>query len=1064
MTEQNTPNTPEETRPHSLMRLNKPARWALGVLGALVVLLLFVALAVPAIVQSQLPKFIKNKSGHVLTLGKPSINPLAWTVEVPNLALAKADGEELLKFDRLAVNVAGLYLLKGTINVESLTLDGLRVNAALLPDGRLNFSDLIDAFADPEPKPDSEPPNFRLGHLAVSNASIGLQDKRTEKGFNTRFEPLNVELHNLATKANAAGELELQANTSFDATVALKAAVNLAGPAVKGQLDISGVNLGKLKDALQPLLPVSPPEGTAALATAFDVRMAEGKPLITLNGLTMGLDDFAVKASANGPALAFKTLRVQPTVVDLSAQQVSVAGVELAGLQALYAQGGQALQLNNVKLGEVKVDLAAQDVQAQGLNLSGLNTALNRDEKGQLNLLAWVDGFVQAANSQPKPKAAEGGDKPAQEAPAKPWTYTVERVALDGSSLQFTDATLPKGFAVGISNLTVATGPLTQDLNKPLPVNASLTLDSGGTVKADAQVTPASAAVQATVELKNLALKVAQPFVKQYTKLDLVNGELSTAGKVNIDSKTTQYTGNLLLQNLRLNETGTKTPFLQMGSLSAPQFTASPQAVRISRLNLKGLDTALLIARDKSTNISRILVEQPGSTNEPAKNAAPTKGSAAPAFAFAIDRFTIADSKLKFADESLFIPFGTNIKDLSGVMTGLSSLPGSRGELEMNGQIDDYGQALAQGQLDLFNPLAFLDIRVKFQNVEMNNLTPYSATFANRKIKSGKLNLDLDYRINNRALQSNNKVTIDKLVLGERVESPQAVDLPLDLAIAILQDSNGRIDLGIPVTGSLDDPQFSYGAVVWKAFTNVLTKIVTAPFRALGSLFGGSEEALGSATFEAGAPTLSPPERENLKKLAEALAGRPTLGITVNGVYTPADKVALQSQQLRKAVAAQAGEKLDPNEDPGPLALQSPKVQKALEDLAGKKLADGELATLKNAFRQANPGQLPPTLAEQAMGGLGKLFKEPRQPSPAEVAALKGKNFYAVLADRLRDAETVTNAQLLALARSRQDLAYGLLKNSGLTEPRLQAGKPTQVEAGERNTATLKMDLAPFKP
>jgi hypothetical protein len=137
--------------------------------------------------------------------------------------------------------------------------------------------------------------------------------------------------------------------------------------------------------------------------------------------------------------------------------------------------------------------------------------------------------------------------------------------------------------------------------------------------------------------------------------------------------------------------------------------------------------------------------------------------------------------------------------------------------------------------------------------------------FAGYKIASGKISLDLNYKVRNGQLEGDNQVVIDQLTLGERVDSPDALKLPLELAIAILKDSNGRIDLGLPVSGSLDDPQFSYGAVIWKAVVNVLTRIVTAPFRALGALFGGDGAKLEAIDFDPGSAAILPPEREKLR-------------------------------------------------------------------------------------------------------------------------------------------------------------------------------------------------------
>ena len=262
---------------------------------------------------------------------------------------------------------------------------------------------------------------------------------------------------------------------------------------------------------------------------------------------------------------------------------------------------------------------------------------------------------------------------------------------------------------------------------------------------------------------------------------------------------------------------------------------------------------------------------------------------------------------MDFADHSLVLPFGTRIVKLRGAISGLSSRPGSPGQVAIDGQVSDYGLARVVGQVNMFNPADFTDLKVVFRNVEMTRLTPYTATFAGRKIDSGKLSLDLEYKIAKRQLQGNNQVVMENLVLGERVDAPGAQDLPLDLAISILEDSDGRIDLGLPVSGSLDDPQFNFGQIVGKAIGNVLAKIVTAPFRALGALFGGGEE-FDSIAFEPGSRKLTPPEQEKMLRLAGILNKRPGLGLEVHGTHAATDRVALQESQLRQAVALKSGE------------------------------------------------------------------------------------------------------------------------------------------------------------
>ena len=192
-----------------------------------------------------------------------------------------------------------------------------------------------------------------------------------------------------------------------------------------------------------------------------------------------------------------------------------------------------------------------------------------------------------------------------------------------------------------------------------------------------------------------------------------------------------------------------------------------------------------------------------------------------------------------FADLSLRPQFMTRIHDLKGTITGLSSAKDAQARFKMDGRVDRYGMAKINGVIRPNDFGRSSDVEMVFHNVEMKNLSPYSGKFAGRLIKSGKVSADFKYQIHDYKMIGDNKILIDNLVLGEQVDDPGAASLPLDLAIALLQDAQGRIDIGLPVTGDLQDPQFSIGPLVWKAFTNLITKAVTAPFRALGSLFGG---------------------------------------------------------------------------------------------------------------------------------------------------------------------------------------------------------------------------------
>ncbi len=340
---------------------------------------------------------------------------------------------------------------------------------------------------------------------------------------------------------------------------------------------------------------------------------------------------------------------------------------------------------------------------------------------------------------------------------------------------------------------------------------------------------------------------------------------------------------------------------------------------------------------------------------------------------------------------------------------GSSTDPATTAQVELDGKVDDFGSARVRGSIQPFRATDFTDLKLTFRNLEMTNLTPYSGKFAGRKIDSGKLSVDLEYKIKQRQLAGDNKFVINKLKLGERVDSPDAMKLPLDLAIALLEDSNGIIDLDLPISGSLDDPKFSYGRIIWKAIVNVLTKLVTAPFRALGKLLGISSEKLEAVDFDPGSSALLPPEQEKLKTLAEALAKRPALTLTLEPGYDPeADRRALQELAMRREAVTVAGIKLAAGEAPGPVDVNNYKIQTWLEDRYAERAGKDEYKKLRASFKDKNASAVARVMESEMVERLARRFKT-RDTGPASA-------FHAELLERLTQQTKIDDDALVKLA------------------------------------------------
>jgi hypothetical protein len=379
----------------------------------------------------------------------------------------------------------------------------------------------------------------------------------------------------------------------------------------------------------------------------------------------------------------------------------------------------------------------------------------------------------------------------------------------------------------------------------------------GGALRVQGTVSSASQAATLKVELRNIGLTPFAPLLAKHAALKLSSGSAHAAGQLDWSGQGkrtgVRYAGTAGVDNFQLDQESNGEKLVAWKTLLAEgiQVDSAGRLANIGDVRLSAPSGKIAIAKDRSTNFSGIMrpsAAAPSDTSGKAPAATASTTSEAP-FTVNVERVHVSSGELDFADQSLVLPFAAVVREFTGTVTGLSTQPGTRAGVKLEGRVDEFGQARVDGTINVLEPKVFTDLAVSFRNVAMSPLTPYSATFAGRRITSGKLSLDLQYKLINSQLLGENKVLLEQFTLGERVESPTAMNLPLDLAIALLTDSSGKIDLSVPVRGNVDSPEFAYGHLVWQAIRTVLTNIVTAPFRALASLFGGGAEKVDAIGF-----------------------------------------------------------------------------------------------------------------------------------------------------------------------------------------------------------------------
>ncbi|HSQ03225.1 MAG TPA: DUF748 domain-containing protein, partial [Burkholderiales bacterium] len=628
------------------------------------------------------------------------------------------------------------------------------------------------------------------------------------------------------------------------------------------------------------------------------------------------------------------------------------------------------------------------------------------------------------------------------------WKYVVRAVEASGLRVALADESYKPVLRYDLEVASAALKNIASDGKGPIEVNAALRAAQGGTLNGSGTLAQDFKQANLKVEAAGISAEPLRPLFARYTILDLRSGNASASARVDYRSggkPALRVEGNARIANLLLNEADTGDRFLSWKMLAANSvaLTLSPDRMIVKEIVVREPGAKIVVAKDRSVNITQVVKGR--SEAEESAQADKTQSNR---FPVRVERVRLQQGTLDFADNSLVLPFATQVKALDGAIVGLSSYRESRAELKLEGTIEPNGSATAAGSLKPADPKSFLDINVKFDNVEMPPLSPYTATFAGRKVAAGRLWVDVQYKIVDSQLLGENKFVMADFQLGERVQSPTALDLPLDLAVALLKEPDGRINLAVPVRGDVNNPKFEYGALIRDAIGNALKRIVTAPFRFLAGVLGGGggDEDLQAIAFNPGSTRLMPPERERLQKVAEALKSRGQLKLLVHGAYDPErDGQALRDTRVRRAIAQELGVKLKPDEDAGPIAYGEPDTQRALEKLFTARASEDALQKFVNEYAK-------------------KTGKEPRRVNPVLAVFHRGRgdrDFYEALFGRLVQSEPLSGTELGELATQRARAIADFVAQTGVDAGRIAVGKTQTVDDHAKPLAArLALDAA----
>ena len=651
------------------------------------------------------------------------------------------------------------------------------------------------------------------------------------------------------------------------------------------------------------------------------------------------------------------------------------------------------------------------------------------DTEGKFNGLIVTRGAAAAA-AEAAPGAA-GSDAA--------WRLAVKSTEVDDFALAFEDRSGGPLLAIGLESITARVTSFETGVSTPMHVDLKAKVASGGDIEAKGTVRADDGTSDLQLKLVEIALAPVQPLVSEFTTLTVASGTASSSGRLRygdpaVAGAKLAYKGSFVVDKLQIDEVEPKRPFVTWDKLTTDDLllTVEPNLLDVGELQIVQPTGRLIIAEDQSINLTDVLKKS--KDGEQVAGEAPAAATAGDEgvptedpFPVTVARIRVSKGALEFADLSLRPQFRTRMHELQGVITGLGTDPARSAKVQLDARVDKYGSAKIRGQISVFHPAKLTDIEMTFRNLTLSSLSPYGVKFAGRRITGGQLSLDLQYKVKERKLRGENKIVLKQVKLGERVDTPGAADLPLDLAIAILSDSQGVIDIGLPVSGDLNNPEFAYGAVIGKAFGSLLTGIVTAPFKALGALFGASSDSkLDSIDFEPGSAVLAPPEREKLATVARAMKERTMLTLVVPPTHSvETDTAALKSLAVRSDIVGRMGLELQPGEDPGPVDAANPRAQVAIEAAFSERYAPEVLALVKQRALATAPTA-----------------------------------FYQGLLERMIKEQPVSDEALAQLASQRGEAIVAEMTSiDGVDVKRVLPGKPRQASAASDKAVTLQLEL-----
>lgn len=807
-------------------------------------------------------------------------------VSLKKIAIDDDKKNPLLRLPMFEISIAESEPLSQRIHLSKVFIQSPELEIRREKNGDLNLQSLFPgkrgAESAPKKKEDSDPLSINIDEIQMAGGKISFSDFSGSKPFRTILNPVNLRVGHLSNGRDKKSAFSLFMKTEAKEDIKLEGEFSMEPIWTEGALELISIPLKKYAPYYQDNILFTIEDGRLNLSTRYKYVKGEKEPEISFSGMSLILGALRLKQSdENNDFLKIPDFSIKETDLDLIKREIKIGGI--------FTQKG--------------------------------DLSIKHSKNGDVNLLRLVAPPPVSDETISNERSGDDKSKPTE----KPWIVSLKNISVDNYTIRVEDQMPSEPVTLTAQNLKIRGENISTAKNSKGRLNLSFLLNGKGTLSAAGTIGMDPMAADLMTELKGIEIAPLQSYFTDKVKISVTGGAISTAGKLSFSSNEKKeikagYKGKASLSNFSSIDKLNAEDFLKWESLSFSGLNAgyNPLLIDIKGISLTNFYSRIILNADGSLNLQKIMEKgepkkessSPPVTGEKTTSPAlektiPSQKEKDPAKDIKIGAITLQGGRIDFSDRSLKPEYSAKLTEIGGRISELSSEETTMADVELRGKLDDYAPLEIMGKINPLKEDLYADIKVRFKDMELSSTTPYAGKYVGYTVKKGKLSFDLKYLIANRKLESQNYIFLDQFDLGDKVDSSQSTKLPVKLAIALLKDRKGEIRLDIPVTGSLDDPEFSIWGIILKILINLIAKAATSPFALLGSVFGGGEE-LSFVEFDYGSATITEPNMKKLDIVEKALQERPALKMDIEGhVDMEKDREGLKQRLFHRKFKAQ---------------------------------------------------------------------------------------------------------------------------------------------------------------